>query len=718
MAITTSGSLSGSQLQIGIALVLHDRFTNEAREASKELRNLYKEAKNAVIANLQAAESIAGTAFNAFSDLSQGIWNVIQEGNMFIDTMTTVGAITEATNEQLRTLSDTAQTLGMETMFGSVDIASGMKYLAMAGNTAEEINEMIRGAAFVAGATGMDLAGKGGSADLITNIMRMFRIEAAEASTVVGDQLTKATLSANMSMTDLAEAIKYAGADMVTLGQQLPQVAALIGVLGDAGIQGSMAGTAIGNMARYLNKSISDEGFKGFKTLASLGLSREEFLTAKGELQDFASILEKIRNAMVSQGMSPVDMNSTLLSIFGVRGNRAAVALINNLDRYEELKNKIIYESKGYAQSVMETRMASLAGATDALLNSFENLRTTYVQAIEPWLANIFNMVGDFVTSIRGLVATPFGKIASGLFTIGTAVGLLGTAMIKLRAKWLLFKTDSLVNTGNIFTLMRKGWSQSIMGATQYIKILKLAQTQSSMGNMQAIIEHAKMGGKNGGIGGIYWNAGANQWVSKFNNSFVKNKDADHILQRYAQSQRLNRNLMLQTAMSGGYNQSVYRRELLNRFGSASAARSYLNTPWGRISSSLRGIAGPFAGIGALFGGPVGIGITAISLLLPSLISWIQKSKESTDKNTYSVTTLAGQYKTEQERIANRKSLRLTEELVTATNALLAVAQAQAANNNYKVTIEDSNGRLVTTGSLRKDLQEIAKDYDLSRGTF
>lgn len=716
MAITTtSGSLSGSQLQIGIALVLHDRFTNEARQASKELRNLYKEAKDAVVANLQAAESMAGTAFNAFSDLSQGIWNVIQEGNMFIDTMTTVGAITQATNEQLRILSDTAQTLGMETMFGSVDIASGMKYLAMAGNTAEEINEMIRGAAFVAGATGMDLAGKGGSADLITNIMRMFRIEAAEASTVVGDQLTKATLSANMSMTDLAEAIKYAGADMVTLGQQLPQVAALIGVLGDAGIQGSMAGTAIGNMARYLNKSISDEGFKGFKILASLGLSREEFLTAKGELQDFSFILERIRDAMVAQGMSPVDMNSTLLSIFGVRGNRAAVALINNLDRYEELKNKILYESKDYAKSVMETRMASLAGATDALLNSFENLRTTYVQAIEPWLAPFFRAIGDFVTSIRDLVATPFGKVASGIFTITTAVGLLGTALVKLRAKWLLFKTDSLVNTNNMFTLLRRGWQNSIMSATQYINILRTAQTQSSMGNLAAVTAAAKM---NGGVGGIYWNAGANRWVSKFNNSFVKNADADRILRNYAQSQHLNRTLMLQTALSGGYNQSAHGRELISRFGSAAAARNYLNSPWGRILSGFRGIAGPFAGIGALFGGPVGIGITAISLLLPSLISWIQKSKESTDKNTYSVATLAGQYKTEQERIANRKSLRLTEELVTATNALLAVAQAQAANNNYKVTIEDSNGRFVTTGSLRKDLQEIAKDYDLSQGTF
>ena len=146
-----------------------------------------------------------------------------------------------------------------------------MKYLAMAGNSAKEIDDMIKGAAFVAGATGMELGGKGGTADLITNIMRTFKIEASEAAGVVGDQLTKAALSSNISMMDLAESIKYAAADMVTLKQELPQVAAMIGTLGNAGIQGSMAGTALSNMVRYLNKSISQPSFKGGKALARLG---------------------------------------------------------------------------------------------------------------------------------------------------------------------------------------------------------------------------------------------------------------------------------------------------------------------------------------------------------------------------------------------------------------------------------------------------------------
>lgn len=710
MAIVTSGSLSGTQLQIGIALVLKDRFSNEARTASKEIRNLHREAKMAVMANLQTAETLLTTGRDVFEGMAKGLWNVIEEGNIFIDTMTTVGAITQATEEQIAKLSDTAQSLGMETMFGSVDIASGMRYLAMAGNTAEEINNMIRGASFVAGATGMELAGKGGAADLITNIMRMFRIEASEASTVVGDQLTKATLSANMSMTDLAEAIKYAGADMVTLGQHLPQVAALIGVLGDAGIQGSMAGTAIGNMARYLNKSISEESYKGFRTLATLGLSKSDFLNAKGELIDFSLIIGKIRDAMVMRGMSPVDMNSTLLSIFGVRGNRAVVALMNNLDRYNDLLDKI-HDSHGFAEEVMGKRMASLAGATDALLNSFENLRTTFAQQLTPVLVPLFNTIGDLVTGIRDIVATPFGKFIAGATVAVTTLGLFGTALGVIRAKMLQLKTDSLVTGSSMFALMIHGWKQSTISAQQYVNMVKVAQTQAKMGNAEALKERIKQGAT---IGGIAWNGTNFRSIGWNSNRYLGEDKVDDILKQYGQNKYLWARDVEQIALSGGYNRSARNRSLLMKYGSASAARSAL-----KGTSILRSVSkfalGGLRGALGMFGGPIGIGIMGISMLLPSLIDWIKKSKESTDKNTYSVVTLAGQYKTEQERIANRKSLRISEELATATNALKSLANS--LSNGITVNLIDSEtGKVISTKKLKDALSQLEKVNNQNNG--
>ena len=241
----TSGSPSAGQLEIGVALVLQDRFSNQAREASSVIRGLHRDAKNAIQANLTTMQSYTNSIGAIAGNLMNSLSDTIAQGADFIDMMTSVGAISGGTRQEMEALSNTAQTLGLRTMFMSRDIASGMKYLAMAGNDAKEIQGMIAGAAMMANATGMELGGKGGTADLLTNIMRTFKLEGENAANLVGDQLTKAAMASNISMTDLAESIKYSAASMVTLKQQLPQVAAMIGTLGNAGIQGSMAGTSI-----------------------------------------------------------------------------------------------------------------------------------------------------------------------------------------------------------------------------------------------------------------------------------------------------------------------------------------------------------------------------------------------------------------------------------------------------------------------------------------
>lgn len=120
----TSGSPSSGQLEIGIALVLQDRFSNQAREASSVIKGLHRDAKNAIQANLTAAQSYANT-IGSYADVALGAMvEAINTGADYIDMMTSVGAISGATDAQLNGLSETAQTLGLRTMFMSRDIAS------------------------------------------------------------------------------------------------------------------------------------------------------------------------------------------------------------------------------------------------------------------------------------------------------------------------------------------------------------------------------------------------------------------------------------------------------------------------------------------------------------------------------------------------------------------------------------------------------------------
>lgn len=637
----TSGS-PGSSLEIGIALVLQDRFSNQAREASNTIRKLHNDAKMAVDANLNAGIGVANTmtsiADNAFSVLSASV----VAGAEFIDTMTTVGAITQATESQMRELSDIAQTLGLESMFNSQEIASGMKYLAMAGNDFNEVTQMIRGAVMVAGASGMEIGGKGGAADIITNVMRTFRQEGERASVVVGDQMTKAALSANISMTDLAESIKYAGADMVTLNQTLPQTMAMIGTLGNAGIQASMAGTAISNMARYLNKSIADPNFKGGKALASIGLSPEDFLDTTGSIIDLGDALEKIKIA--TQDMNASQRNLIMNQIFGVRGMRAAVAMMNDLEGYRELLNKIQNESSGTASEMMDKRMSSLAGRLDAMVNSFENLATTFATSVTPVLGPIFDAVGYVMGILRNILATPvLGTFIAGFTTLGVLAGVVFPRIIKFWASIKLLRNDSQISMANFFAILRGGWRGAAMDATRYMAIEKALIKQRRGG----IAADGVLASAQATLSGGAVVAG----VSKTRNGRYRDETTGRFIKKTEAQRRLS------SATSADIERALTGRLKPN-----------ISSTAGRIG---KGILSMGKGLLGFLGGPWGFAIITIASLIPSLIGAIRGNKEETTRNTEATSNLTKRYdslKTEAEaaRLTKQNNQPTTQDLIDA----------------------------------------------------
>lgn len=634
----TSGSPSAGQLEIGIALVLQDRFSNQAREASSVIRGLHRDAKNAVHANLTAVQSYANMASGVANSIVSTLTTTIETGADFIDMMTTVGAISGATENQMSGLSETAQSLGLRTMFMSMDIASGMKYLAMAGNDANQIQEMIYGAAIMANATGMELGGKGGTADLLTNIMRTFKLEGQQAADIVGDQLTKAALSSNVSMTDLAESIKYSAASMVTLKQQLPQVAAMIGTLGNAGIQGSMAGTSIRNMADYLTQSITNPNFKGAKALAKLGLGKQDFVDANGDLQDFAVILEKIGTA--TQGLSTVDQNAVLKSIFGVRGMRAAVAIMRDTEGYFDLLNQIQNNSAGFAEEVVGKRMETLAGKIDIVQSAAENLMTTFSEALgkNPIIMGFLDMVSWAISQLRDLMATPFGPWIAGFAAIA-AVGLkIGSIWMGLRARWLLLNGDSQVSFRTMVRLMIGGWNQATISAQGYLNMERAimaqreagirarAATVAAIGGMPVYYYNGNTPAKMGANGRYYANTGrgASGWVP------------------------------VPAAMVTTTDASKMTRSLMGGAGAAAGAASR-----GALASVGRGLLGLGSRIVGLFGGPLGLAITGISIFGPMIYSAIKGNKSAHDENTRATNDLASAIKNSREGYKQKDNLQM-----------------------------------------------------------
>lgn len=635
MPAYTSGSLTGSNLEIGIALVLQDRFSNQAREASSQIKRLHNEAKMAVTANLQSAKSMADTVMGWSGRALGGISSMLQEGAGFVDTMTTVKAITAASDTQMKQLAETAQSLGIVTMFDSKEIASGMQYLAMAGNTAEEIQQMIEGAAYVAGATNMALGGKGGTADLITNVMSTFQIEAAGAATV-GDQLAKAALSSNMSMIDLAEAIKYAGADMVNLKRTLPEVAALAGVLGNAGIQGSMAGTAMSNMARYLNKSLVQPSYKGGKALATLGLSIKDFTDSNGDLIDLSAAIGKIVGGM--KGLSSMEVAQVFNDIFGVRGNRAAAALARSLPEYEDLLNKILNQSDGYAKSIVEQRMETIAGGIDQMRSALENLRTTFTTAIAPVLTPIFKGIARIFEGLRNIFAIPgVGKFIASFVTFGSTVIFITAAVTKLKAAWKLLTMDSQVSFLNMIRVIKGGWGEATWSLSRYMALERAANAtrKGGLAGINPRMSKAEWAMMNGmPVGGIYIGADGRPRYAKGNQA---GKRAGTFASVDATQKAMAGKGAAAAAGAGGFFAGLFGKSAA-KTAAAGAARAGFGAFAGR---GLLAVGGRLVG---LLGGPIGVGISILTLILPSLISAITGNKEATDANTDAANKVANQY--------------------------------------------------------------------------
>lgn len=698
MPVFTAGSPNSNNLEIGIAIVLKDRFSNQAREASATIRQLHRDAKSAINANLQAANSASMVGMAAAVGMGNQIRNIVQEGANFVDTMTTVKVISGATAEQSVILGKTAKALGESTMLYARDVASGMQYLAMSGNKANAINNMITAAAHMAVATNMELGGKGGTSDLLTNIMHMFNIEGEKAANVVGDQLTKAALSANMSMMDLAETIKYAGSDMVLLKQNVPQVAAMAGVLGNAGIQASMAGTAMSNMARYFNKAISDTNYKGNKVLKQLGLGKEDFIDAKGDLLDFGIILGKLKESL--KGASSTDVNKVMLSIFGVRGMRAGAVLMNNLDTYKQLLHDITFESQGFMQNIVAERMSNLSGSLDRMVSTLENIRIAFAESLGPVLIPIFNAMSWVFGKVKALFEIPvLGTVISTTMALGVAILGVGSAIMFLRTKWLILRNDSQVSGASMFSLLMGGWDGARLKAERYMAVENaiIAQRKAGiMGNVPySVMQTMPSGTVLNGVKQVTNKAGKQIYFQQTENGGWKRVSAAFGvgMMASASSKQTTETLMGGAATDGA-------RKVIGGTG---------------ILKSIGGVLGKALGF---LTGPWGMGIMAAATIgIPLLRSALSGLKRSVDNSKDSTLSLEETIQRDIQQRQAEKDNPTSEDLLKEMRALVQSIQywSKGGNLNKKPQVITIN--IDGKGVMKQVIEEYEKDINIDTNT-
>jgi len=251
-------------------------------------------------------------------------------------------------------LQSKARELGATTRFTAADAADGILFLTRAGFDANESIAAI-GPTLALAQAGM--LGLGEAADFASNIVSGFGLQASDTERVV-DTLVATSNRSNTDVRQLADAMKFTAPIAGALGRSVEETSAAIGVLGDAGIQGGMAGT---NLRGIFVKLLNPSG-EARKAISALGLSMADLDPKTNSLAD---IFDKLRNA----GAGATEM----AKIFMARNASAALVISNNTDKLRELEQANI-DSAGEAQTLADVMDDTLTGAFKSMVSAAQEL--------------------------------------------------------------------------------------------------------------------------------------------------------------------------------------------------------------------------------------------------------------------------------------------------------------------------------------------------------
>ncbi|HKJ73970.1 MAG TPA: phage tail tape measure protein [Alphaproteobacteria bacterium] len=380
--------------------------------------------------------------------------------------MNRVAAISNATAKQFADMRAEAKDLGATTQYSATQAADAMGFLAQAGFKANGILKAEPKVLQLAASAQMDL---GRTADIVSNILQGYGLKVKDLGHA-NDVLVKTFTSSNTNLEQLGEAMKYAAPVASTVGIKFEEAAAAIGLMGNAGIQGTMAGTSLrGAIVRLLAPSGKAE-----KAMKKMGMSAQEGAVAldgvntaasakamrdlgikvidplTGKMLPLKNILLQFQRAFGGVSKKVLDANGELrdqksaitaltgagekgrqlMTIFGQRAGPAFAALLAQGSGALEKLTGDLENSGGTAKKIADVQMKGYKGAVRGLKSAIENLQITLADSgLLQWMTDFVKSLTGF---IRGLAKTnpailKFATVMAGIVaTVGPALFIFG----------------------------------------------------------------------------------------------------------------------------------------------------------------------------------------------------------------------------------------------------------------------------------------------------
>ncbi|ECI0425954.1 phage tail tape measure protein [Salmonella enterica subsp. enterica] len=457
-------TLSGSDRTIQSAIRRTEQYTHTLDAERKMLARVTK-ARAQYDRMQQVAGRLRGggaVALGAATAAGYGAGQFLAPAVSFDREVSRVGALTrlDKSDPQFAALREQAKKLGAETQFTSRDAASGQAFLAMAGFTPQAIQAALPGVLNMALAGGMDL---GESADIGSNILSQFHLDPGEMDRV-SDVLTAAFTRTNTDLVNIGEAMKYAGTGMAGLGVSVEQTTAMIGVMANVGLRGSIAGTGLqatfSRLAAPTGKAVS--------ALKELGVSVAD---ATGKMRPAEVVLADIYKSVKKYG--DVDQLSFFKDIAGEEAAKSFQALVQSAGSGE--LQKLLAElksSRGETAAVAKKMADNLDGDLKNLDSAWEGFRIQIEELVDGALRGLVQGISNIVGAMTAW-ARENPELTKALLTVGgsalaltaisgglsLAVGLLLGPVAKLRLGFeLLTGTRGLGRAIPLFTQLRAVW--------------------------------------------------------------------------------------------------------------------------------------------------------------------------------------------------------------------------------------------------------------------
>lgn len=417
----------------------YDALQREIVETEQELKRIEEQANQSATAMQKIAatgeqlKDVGGNIESAGKKMLPVTATVTALGTAsvkmaadFEAAMSKVAAVSGASASEMEALTAKAREMGSKTKFSASEAAEAMNYMAMAGWKTEDMLSGIEGVMNLAAASGEDLAT---TSDIVTDALTAFGLTAQDSGHFA-DVLAAASSNANTNVSMMGETFKYCAPIAGSLGFSVEDTAEAIGLMANAGIKSTQAGTSLRTIMANLSGEVKICG-------ANIGEVTIATSNADGTMRDLSDILADCRVAF--SGLSESEKAAAAESLVGKNAMSGFLALMNAGEGDINKLSGAIDNCDGAAQNMADTMNDNLEGQLTILKSALEELAISFGQLLIPALREVVQWLQGFIGFLNSLpegvkktimvIALVAAALGPVLIIIGKVISAIGTIM-------------------------------------------------------------------------------------------------------------------------------------------------------------------------------------------------------------------------------------------------------------------------------------------------